>query len=105
MNNRPSIDTIKRLVAPAFGVSVCDLDSHRRDASTALGRHVAMFLAREMTLSSLPAIGRRFGDKDHTTVMYAVRRIRRLVAAESGMAAVVAGLRSALTPTQREDAA
>lgn len=72
--SRPSIDTIKELVSSHFGVSQADLESGSRKAAITWPRHVAMYLAREHSGQSLPAIGRRFGDRDHTTVLNAHRK-------------------------------
>jgi chromosomal replication initiator protein len=55
---------------------VIDLKSARRDKHVVRARHVAMFLCRELTTHSLPAIGRSFGMRDHTTVMHALRRVQ-----------------------------
>lgn len=71
---RPSIDTIKEVVSSHFGVSQADLESGSRKATITWPRHVAMYLAREHSGQSLPAIGRRFGDRDHTTVLNAHRK-------------------------------
>lgn len=76
----PSIDTIKRLTAAEFGVSVRDLESARRDRPTLRARWTAMLLARRYTSHSSPVIGRAFGDRDHTTVLHAVDRAPFLIA-------------------------
>lgn len=94
----PSIDTIKRLVAAQFGVSVIDITSARRDRQTVLARQTVMLLAREMTTLSLPTIGRLLGDRDHTTVMAGVRQMRSRVMGDPALAEIVAGLRRALQP-------
>ena len=70
----PSIDTVQRIVAAGFGVRVADLKSARRSRPVVRARHMAMFLCREHTGHSLPVIGRHFGKRDHTTVMYAIRQ-------------------------------
>lgn len=68
-----TIGEIKREVAARMRVSPLDLDSGRRTRRVARARHLAMALARRMTTHSLPAIGRHFGGRDHTTVLHAVR--------------------------------
>lgn len=68
------IATIRRVVAEHFGVSDSDLDSGRRWSHVALARHVAMWCVRQLG-RSYPAIGREFGNRDHTTAMSAVRKI------------------------------
>ena len=92
----PSIDTIKRLCVAAYGVSLIDLGSARRDRHTVDARHVAMWLARKLTAMSLPQIGRHIGKRDHTTVLHAVRRIDRMLETEAAMRIDVAGLVAAL---------
>jgi chromosomal replication initiator protein len=72
-----SPDTIQKLVAEHFGVKVSDLRSGRKHKVVALPRQVAMFLIREMTHCSFPDIGQRFGGRDHSTVMYAVKMIEK----------------------------
>ena len=77
MSDCPSIDTVQRAVAQRFNVRVMDLKSARRDRIATRARHAAMFLCRELTPFSLPVIGRHFGKRDHTTVMYAIREVDR----------------------------
>jgi chromosomal replication initiator protein len=70
-----SIDSIQRVVATSFGVSVADLCSPRRSQDIVHPRQIAMYLCRELTDASLPRIGDSFGGRDHTTVLYAVNKI------------------------------
>jgi chromosomal replication initiator protein len=74
-DRRVTIEDIQKKVALFYHVSMRDLLSHRRDRIIVRPRQVAMFLCKEMTTRSLPEIGRRFGGRDHTTVLYGVRRI------------------------------
>jgi len=69
-----TVGEIQAHTAAAFGVSVDDLVSARRTAKVAWARQVAMYLARELTEQTLPAIGRAFGGRNHTTVLHAYRR-------------------------------
>ena len=71
---RQTIDRILRLSADSFGFTVDEILSHDRRPALASARQVAMYLAREHTGETLPAIGRRFGGRNHTTVMHACRR-------------------------------
>jgi hypothetical protein len=73
-----NIEEIQAAVERHFKVTRADLISARRSAVIVRPRQVAMFLARHLTLQSLPAIGRKFGNRDHTTVLHAVRKIERL---------------------------
>jgi chromosomal replication initiator protein len=76
---RVKIEDIQRVVARQYNVSRSDLLSSRRTANVVRPRQVAMYLAKTLTLRSLPEIGRRFGGRDHTTVLHAVRKIETLV--------------------------
>ena len=82
---RVSIDEIQRRVADYFNIRLSDLLSSRRARQVARPRQVAMYLAKKLTAKSLPAIGREFGGRDHTTVMHAVKRIDELRLADSGL--------------------
>ena len=71
---------IQEQTADAFGVSLDQLLSSSRAAPVAWPRQVAMYLARELTDQTLPAIGRAFGGRNHTTVMHACRRTAERIA-------------------------
>ena len=78
--DRPvAIDDIIAALTRQFGVSRQDILSDRRHRSVVLPRQVGMYLARQLSRRGLPEIGRRFGDRDHTTVLHAVRKIDRLL--------------------------
>jgi chromosomal replication initiator protein len=77
---RVKIEDIQKLVANHYNVSRADILSSRRTAVVVKPRQVAMFLAKTLTMRSLPEIGRRFGGRDHTTVLHAVRKIEALSA-------------------------
>src|SRR6202023_2925898 len=83
---RVKIEDIQRVVARQYNVSRADLLSSRRTANVVRPRQVAMYLAKTLTLRSLPEIGRRFGGRDHTTVLHAVRKIENLVNTDSALA-------------------
>jgi chromosomal replication initiator protein len=83
---RVKIEDIQRIVARHYNVSRSDLLSSRRTANVVRPRQVAMYLAKTLTLRSLPEIGRRFGGRDHTTVLHAVRKIENLVGNDSTLA-------------------
>lgn len=72
---RIKIEDILRIVSRHFGVSKGDLLSQRRHRSVVWPRQIGMYLAKQLTASSLPEIGRRFGNRDHTTVLHAIRKI------------------------------
>jgi len=74
-----SIDRIQELVCERFAVTLGELTGDRRSQNIVYPRQVAMYLARELTDSSLPKIGKEFGGRDHTTVIHATSKIARLI--------------------------
>lgn len=88
LNIAPKVATIIRDTSAYFGVDVMDVLSQRRTANVMRPRQIGMYLAKTLTLRSLPEIGRRFGGRDHTTVLHAVRKIEALI--EAGDAGVIA---------------
>jgi chromosomal replication initiator protein len=82
---RVKIEDIQKLVATHFNVSRADILSSRRTANVVRPRQIAMYLSKAMTLRSLPEIGRRFGGRDHTTVLHAVRKIEDLVGKDAAL--------------------
>ncbi len=76
---RVRIDDILRTVSKHYGVNRGDLLSGRRNRSIVRPRQIGMYLAKLLTSRSLPEIGRRFGNRDHTTVLHAVRKIEQLM--------------------------
>lgn len=77
---RSRILHIQAVVAKDYGVSMNDLTSQRRTSNVVQPRQVAMYLCRVHTKQSLPEIGRRFGGRDHTTVLHACRKIEAKIA-------------------------
>jgi len=93
---RVRIEDIQRVVARQYNVSRADLLSSRRTANVVRPRQVAMYLAKILTLRSLPEIGRRFGGRDHTTVLHAVRKIETLAGNDSAFAEEIEALKRQL---------
>jgi chromosomal replication initiator protein len=93
---RVGIEEIQRVVARHYNVSRSDLLSSRRTANVMRPRQIAMYLAKTLTLRSLPEIGRRFGGRDHTNVLHAVRKIESLIGTDNGLAAEIEVLISEL---------
>jgi chromosomal replication initiator protein len=91
-DRRITIDEIQRKVAEYYKVRLADMLSARRSREIARPRQVAMYLAKRLTPRSLPEIGRKFGGRDHTTVMHAIKRIDELRAADSDLEQDVATL-------------
>ena len=77
---RVTVDQIQKAVAEHYGLKQADMISERRARAVARPRQAAMWIAKQITTRSLPDIGRRFGGRDHTTVLHAVRRIEALKA-------------------------
>ena len=80
-----SIDLIQKTVAKAYNIKATDLCSERKFKYIALPRQIAMYLSRKLTNASFPDIGNRFGGKDHTTVLHAVKRIESKLADDNSL--------------------
>ena len=93
---RLAIAHIQAAVAAFYEIPVMEMTSARRAREVARPRQVAMYLSKQLTPKSLPDIGRRFGGRDHTTVIHAVRTIARLMETDEDMAADVAVLTDVL---------
>ena len=81
-----TIEEIQRQVAEHYNMRLSDMIGPKRHRNIARPRQVAMYLAKQLTSRSLPEIGRRFGGRDHTTVMHAVRRVEELKASDTQLA-------------------
>ena len=77
-DRRVTIEEIQKKVAEHFNIKLSEMFSPRRARSVARPRQIAMYLSKHLTTRSLPEIGRRFGNRDHTTVMHAVRKVEEL---------------------------
>jgi len=93
---RVTIDEIQRRVAEHFNIKLAEMTSDRRARVVARPRQVAMYLAKQLTTRSLPEIGRKFGGRDHTTVMHAMRKIEELTLTDPVLAEDVELLRRML---------
>jgi chromosomal replication initiator protein len=82
---RVKIEDIQKLVASRYNVSRSDILSERRTAAVVKPRQIAMYLSKVLTLRSLPEIGRRFGGRDHTTVLHAVRKIEKALGEDTAL--------------------
>ncbi|MGP8231734.1 MAG: chromosomal replication initiator protein DnaA [Methylovirgula sp.] len=94
---RVKIEDIQKLVASHYNVTKADILSARRTANVVRPRQIAMFLAKTLTPRSLPEIGRRFGGRDHTTVLHAVRKIEALVGTDGRLSEEIELLKRMLT--------
>lgn len=95
-DRRVTIEEIQKKVAEHFNIRVADMHSARRARNVARPRQVAMYLAKQLTSRSLPEIGRKFGGRDHTTVMHAVKKIEELKSIDNSFAEDVELLRRML---------
>jgi len=95
-DRRVTIEEIQKRVAEHFNIKVSDMHSARRSRGVARPRQVAMYLSKLLTPRSLPEIGRKFGGRDHTTVMHAVRKVEELRASDASFAEDVELLRRML---------
>ncbi len=91
------IDVIQEAVARHYSISLDELVGEKRTKRIVVPRQVAMYLSRELTDSSLPVIGRAFGGRDHTTVIYAVQKVAAQMADEGSIYEAVQSLTSSLT--------
>jgi chromosomal replication initiator protein len=95
-DRRVTIEEIQKRVAEHFSIRLADMSSARRARAVARPRQVAMYLAKQLTSRSLPEIGRKFGGRDHTTVMHAVARVTELMGIDAAFAEDVELLRRLL---------
>ena len=95
-NRRVTIEEIQKRVSEHFNVRITDMHSARRARAVARPRQVAMYLSKQLTSRSLPEIGRKFGGRDHTTVMHAVRKVEELKSTDSTFAEDIELLRRML---------
>lgn len=95
-NRLISIEDIQKQVSAHYNIRANDMFSSRRAAAIARPRQIAMFLAKDLTSLSYPAIGRSFGGRDHTTVMHAVKKIETLIAEDGALSADIDLLRGLL---------
>jgi chromosomal replication initiator protein len=91
-----TIEEIQKRVAEHYSIRLADMHSPRRARAVARPRQVAMYLAKQLTSRSLPEIGRKFGGRDHTTVMHAVRKIEELRASDQSFSEDIELLRRML---------
>lgn len=87
------VEDIQRVVCAHYTIERNALLSPRRTQNVVRPRQIAMYLCKKLTQKSLPEIGRRFGGRDHTTVLHAVRKIEWLIGEDDDVAATVADIR------------
>lgn len=97
VDREPPIARIQRIVAAHYGIPPMEMVSARRSLRVARPRQVAMYLAKRTTPKSLPEIGRRFGNRDHTTVIHAIQKVESLIPVDRSIRDSVAELLSSLS--------
>lgn len=98
---RMGLADIQAAVERHYGIAHVELISARRTAAVVRPRQLAMFLARHLTTHSLPVIGRKFGGRDHTTVLHAVRRIEALLSRDKTLAEDLDAITRQILPDHR----
>lgn len=95
-DRKVTIEEIQKRVAEHYNIRIADMHSARRARAVARPRQIAMWLAKQLTARSLPDIGRKFGNRDHTTVMHAVKKVEELRALDAAFCEDVDMLRRML---------
>lgn len=95
-NGIPRIVDIQRATCAHFDITVRDLLSYRRTSGVVLPRHIAYYLSKVHTIHSYPEIGRRFGDRDHTTILHGVRNVEARICVDEKLRAHIAAIEYAL---------
>ncbi len=96
----PTIRSIIEATAAEFKVQVMHILAQRRDRHTSMARHVAVYLASELTIHSFPIIGRHMGGRDHSTMMNSAKKIRRLIENDPDLWAAIGRIKAELIPTR-----
>ena len=81
-DRRVTVDDIQKRVCEYFSIKLSDMQSSRRSQNVARPRQIAMYLSKVLTSRSLPDIGRKFGGRDHTTVLHAVKKVEELMGSD-----------------------
>ena len=96
-NRELSVEEIIKRVSIHFSMKISDIKSAKRLKAVVLPRQIAMYLSRQLTSSSYPEIGDRFGGKDHSTIIHAIRKIEKLMEEDFQLRSTIEGLRKELT--------
>jgi chromosomal replication initiator protein len=96
-NRELSVEEIIKRVGSHFNVKVSDLKSPKRLKAVVLPRQIAMYLARQLTSASYPEIGERFGGKDHSTIIHAIRKVEKMMEENFQLRQTIESLKSTLT--------
>ena len=96
-NRELSVEEIVKKVSLHFNIKVSDIKSAKRLKAVVLPRQIAMYISRQLTSSSYPEIGDRFGGKDHSTIIHAIRKIEKLMEADFQLKSTIENLKKELT--------
>jgi chromosomal replication initiator protein len=96
-NRELSVEEILKRVSSHFNIKISDIKSAKRLKAVVLPRQIAMYLSRQLTSSSYPEIGERFGGKDHSTIIHAIRKIDKLMEEDFQLRSTIENLKSELT--------
>ena len=102
LDTRISIDMIQSEVCRTFSLSMSDLRGSKRSQNIVFPRQVAMYLCRELTDSSQPRIGQKFGGRDHTTVIHSINKISNLIKEEREVFTMVQQITGKLKSSYRQ---
>jgi len=84
-----TIDEVVKTVAAKLNIKIVDIKSPKKNKNLVLARQISMFLAREMTSASFPDIGAKIGGRDHSTVIYAHNKLKRIMETDKTLRAIV----------------
>jgi len=96
-NRELSVEEIVKKVSLHFNIKVSDIKSAKRLKAVVLPRQIAMYISRQLTSSSYPEIGDRFGGKDHSTIIHAIRKIEKLMEEDFQLKSTIENLKKELT--------
>ena len=96
-NRELSVEEILKKVSSHFNIKISDIKSAKRLKAVVLPRQIAMYLSRQLTSSSYPEIGERFGGKDHSTIIHAIRKIEKLMENDFQIRSTIESLKNELT--------
>lgn len=96
-NRELTVDEILKKVSSHFNIKISDIKSAKRLKAVVLPRQIAMYLSRQLTSSSYPEIGDRFGGKDHSTIIHAIRKIEKLMEEDFQLRSTIENLKKELT--------
>ena len=96
-NKELTVEEILKRVSSHYNIKISDIKSPKRLKAVVLPRQIAMYLSRQLTSSSYPEIGERFGGKDHSTIIHAIRKIEKLIEEDFQLRSTIENLKKELT--------